>query len=87
MQSIIPTLLHKITTITFQEATKKMGKMIRNMTAGDTSVGMTIIVEDLEVKDDSMEIGITNHGNQFSVLHVIRKDTDTQIVHIKIGPT
>ena len=61
--------------------------MIRNMTVGDTSTCMTIDVEDFEVETDSMEIGTTNHGDQFSVSHAIRKATNMQTVRINIRPT
>ena len=60
----------------------KMGKMIRNMTAG-----MTIVVEDLEVEGDSMEIGAIDHDDQFSVSCAIKKAIDMQTVCIKIGST
>ena len=49
----------------------------------DTSSGLTIIMEDLEVEDDFLEIMTIDHDGQFNVLHAIKKDTDMRDVHIK----
>ena len=54
-----------------------MKKVTNAMKVEYTSTGMTIVVEDLEVEADSMEIGTTYHDDPFSVLHVIKKATDT----------
>ena len=62
---------------------KRMNQAIDNMKAVDTSAGLTTIVEDLEVEDDSLEITAIDHGNQSNVLHAIKKDTGMQTVHIK----
>ena len=65
----------------------KMNQVTNTMKVGDTSAGMTIVVEDLEVEVDSMEIETIDHDDPSSVLHDIKKATNTQNVHIKIGPT
>ena len=61
----------------------RMNQAIDNMKVVDTSVGSTTVVEDLEVKDDSLEIMTIDHDDQSNVLHAIKKDTDMQTVHIK----
>ena len=66
---------------------KKMNKITNAMKVKDTSTDMTIVVEDLEDEADSMEIGAIDHNDPSSVLHAIKKATDTQNVRIKIGPT
>ena len=50
----------------------------------DTSSGLTIVVEDLEVEDDFLEIVTIDHDNPSSALHVIKKDTAMQTVHTRI---
>ena len=87
MKSIKPMLSHKITMITFQEAMNRMGKNIRNMMAIDTSGSMKIFMEDLDIEANSMEIETIDRGDKFRVSRAIRKATDTQTVHIKIGLT
>ena len=48
------------------------------------SIGMTIVMENLEVEADSMEIVTTDHDDLSNVLHAIKNATDTQNVRIKI---
>ena len=50
------------------------------------NIGLTTIVEDLEVEDDSLEIVTIDHDDQFNLLHAI-KDIGLRTVHIKIEPT
>ena len=47
------------------------------------NTGSTIIVEDLEVEDDTLEIVSIDHDDQSNVLHAIKKETDMRTVHIK----
>ena len=54
-----------------------MNKVTNTMKVKDTSTSMEIIVGDLEVKADSMEIGTIDHDDPSSVLHAIKKATDT----------
>ena len=60
-----------------------MNQAIDNMKVIDTNVGSTTVMEDSEVKDDSMEIVTIDHNDRSNVLHVIKKDTDMRTVHIK----
>ena len=54
------------------------------MKAVNMSVSFTTIVEDMEVKDDSLEITTIDHDDPSSALHVINKDTTTQTIHTRI---
>ena len=65
----------------------KMNEVTNAMKVGDTSADLTILVEDLEVKADSMEIRTTDHDDPFSVLHAINKAINMQTIRIKIGLT
>ena len=60
-----------------------MYQAINNMKVVDMSAGSTIVVEDLEIEDDSLEIVTVNHDDQSNVLHAIKKETDMQTFHIK----
>ena len=64
-----------------------MKKVTNAMKFEDTSVDMTIVMEDLEVEADSMEIGIIYHNNPSSVLHAIKKAMTNHTIRIKIVPT
>ena len=44
---------------------------------------MTIDMEAMEVKVDSLEIKTTDHVGPYNVSHVTRKDTDMQTVHTR----
>ena len=57
------------------------------MKVEDTSVGMTIDVEAMEVEVDSLEIETTDHVDPSNALHVIRRDIDMQTSHIQIELT
>ena len=57
------------------------------MKAEDTSASMTINMEAMKVKVDSLEIETTDHVDPSNALHVIRRDIGMQIVHIKIELT
>ena len=48
---------------------------------------MTIDVEAMEVKVDSLGIETTDHIDPSNVLHVIRRDTDMQTVHTRTEMT
>ena len=60
---------------------------IKYMKVEDTSVGMTIDVEAMEVEVDSLGIKTTDHIDPSNVSHVTRKDTDMQTTHTRIGLT
>ena len=61
----------------------KTYQTIDNMKAPDTNVDSTIVVEDLEVEDDSLEIVTIDHDDQSNVSHAIKKDIGMWTVHIK----
>ena len=54
-----------------------MNKVTNAMKVEDTSTGMKIVVEDLEVEADSMEIETIDHNDLSNVLHAISKATAT----------
>ena len=66
-----------------RKTTYQMIRTIRDMKFEDMSVGMTIDVEAMEVKVDSLEIETTDHIDPSNSLHVIRRDIGMQTVHIK----
>ena len=70
MQSTRPLQLHKI----MSKTTYQMIKTIKDMKAEDTSVGMTIDVEDTKEEVDSLGIMTTDHVDPSNTLHVIRRD-------------
>ena len=74
MQSIRPMQLHRI-------MSKTMRQTIR--TIKDTSAGMTIDMEAMEVEVDSLEIETIDHVDPSNALHAIRRDIGMQTVHIK----
>ena len=76
-----------ITMITFQGTMNRKYQAINDMKFVDMSAGLKIVVEDLEVKGDSLEIMTIDHDDQSNVLHAIKKDTGMQTVHIKTKPT
>ena len=49
----------------------------------DTSVGMTIDVEAMEVEVVSLKIETTDHVDPSNALHVIRRDIGMQTVHTR----
>ena len=63
-----------------------MNQVTNAMKVEDTSVGLIIIMEDLEVEVDSMEIETIDHDDPSSALHAIKKAIDMQTVCIKIRP-
>ena len=66
-----------------QGTMNRMYQAINAMKAIDTSASSTIVMEDLEIEDDSLEIVTVNHDDQSNVLHAIKKDTGMRILHIK----
>ena len=66
---------------------RQMIRTINDTKVEDTSVGMTIDVEAMEVEVDSLGIETTDHVDPSNVLHVIRRDTDMQTVHTRTGLT
>ena len=71
--------LHKI----MSKTTYQMIRMVRGTKVKDTSTGMTIDVEDMEVEVDSLVIETTDHVDPSNALHVIKRDIDMQTIHIK----
>ena len=65
----------------------RMYQAINDMKAVDTSISSRIIVEDLEVEDDTLEIMSIDHDDQSNVLHAIKKDIPMQNVNIKTENT
>ena len=75
-------------TMTMSQGTMtKMNQAKENMKTVDMSAGLTTVMEDLEVEDDSMEIVTIDHDNQFNASHAIKKDTDMRTIHLKTKPT
>ena len=66
--------LHKV----MSKTTRRMIRTIRDAMVEDTSTGMTIDVEDMEVEVEVDYLGIetTDHIDPSNVSHVIRRDTD-----------
>ena len=83
MQSTRPLQLHKITS----KKTYQTIRTIKDTTVENTSAGMTIDMEDLEVEVNSLGIETTNHVSPSNVSHVTRKDTDMQTIHTRTGLT
>ena len=65
----------------------KTHQTIDNTNAIDTNIDSTTVVEDLEVKYDSLEIMTIDHDGRFNATHAIMKDIDMHIFHTKIEPT
>ena len=59
-------------------------RTIKDTKVEDTSASMTIDMEAMEVKVDSLKIETTNHVDPSNALHAIRRDIDMHTVHIKI---
>ena len=70
--------------ITFQGVMIKMSRIIKDMKVVDTSTSLTILMEDLELKDDFLEIVTINHDDPSSALHATKKDITTQTAHTTI---
>ena len=66
---------------------KKTYQIIDNTNAIDMNADSITIMDDLEVKDDSLEIMIIDEDDWFNASDTIKKDTGMQTVHIKIDPT
>ena len=79
MQSTKPMQLHKI----MSKTSYQMTKTVRDMKFKDTSAGMTIDVEATEDEVDSLGIETTDHVDPSNVLHVIKRDTGMQTIHIR----
>ena len=62
----------------------KMSWIIKDMEAVDMSTYSIIVVEDMEAKDDFLEIATIDHDDPSSALHATKKDTATQTVHRRI---
>ena len=80
MESISPTQLHKV----MNKTTRQTIRTIKDTKVEDTSTGMKINVEVMEVKVDSLGIETTDQADPSNVLHVIRRDIGMQTIHIKI---
>ena len=64
-----------------------MIRIVRVMKVEDMSTSMTIDVEAMEDKVDSLGIETTDHIDPSNALHVIRRDIGMHTVHIKIELT
>ena len=62
--------LHRI----MSKTTCQRIRTIKDTKVEDTSTGMTIDVEAMEVEVDSLEIETTDHVDPSNALHVIRRD-------------
>ena len=65
----------------------KMYQTMDNMKVVDTNADWKIIMEDLEVEDDSLEIVTIDHDDRFNASHALKKDIGMWTVHIKTKPT
>ena len=54
----------------------KMSQIIKYMKAIDMRISSTTIMEDMEVKDDFLEIVTINNNNPSSALHATKKAID-----------
>ena len=64
----------------------QMIRTIKDTKVEDTSTGMTIDVEAMEVEVDSLGIKTTDHVDPSIVSHAIKKVTDMQIAHSRSEP-
>ena len=60
-----------------------MIRTIKDTKVKDTSTGMTIDVQTMEVEVNSLEIETTDHVGPMNVSHFTRKDIDMQTVHTR----
>ena len=70
--------------ITPNEAMIKMSQIIKDMKAIDMSVGSKTIMQDMEVKDDFLEIATIDHDGPSSALHATTKAISMQTIHTRI---
>ena len=57
--------------------------MVKDMMVDDMSTGSKIDVQDMEEEVDSLGIETTDQADLSSASHVIKRDIDTQTVHIR----
>ena len=62
----------------------KMNRIIKDTKVIDMNVGSTTVVEDMEVKDDFLEIMTINHDDPSNALHAKKKAIDVQTAHTRI---
>ena len=62
----------------------KTSQIIKDMKAVNMSVGLTTVVEDMEVEDGFLEIVTIDHDDPSSALHATQKDIAIQTVHMRI---
>ena len=68
------------------EAMLKMNRITIYMKAVDMSAGSTTVMEDMEVKVDSLGIMTISHIDPSSVSHARKKFIDTQTAHTRTKP-
>ena len=61
-----------------------MNQIIKDMKAIVMSIGTTIVVEVLEVKDDFLDIATIDHNDPSSALHATKKDITMLTTHTRI---
>ena len=64
----------------------RTNRIIKDMKVINMSTGLTTIVEDMEVKVDSLGIVTIDHVGPSSVLHAIKKVIGMKIAHTRIEP-
>ena len=74
------------TTIITSEAMIKMNRRIKDMKAVDMSSSSTTVMEDMEVKVDSLGIPAADHTSPSNVSHATKKVIDMQTSHTRIEP-
>ena len=72
--------------ITDREAIIKTSQIIKDMKAVDMSISSTTVVEDMEVKVDSLGIVTIDHVRPSSVSHAIKKVIGMQTSHTRTEP-
>ena len=61
----------------------KMNRIIKDTKAIDMSVGLTTVVEDMEVEVDYLGIVTTDHIGPYNVSHATKKVIDMQTTHTR----
>ena len=70
--------------ITPSKAMIKTNQIIKDMKVIDMSTDSTTVMEDMEVKDDFLEIATIDHDGPSSALHATKKAINMQTVHTRI---
>ena len=72
--------------ITISEAMLKTNIIIKDTKVVDMSTGSTTVMEDMEIKGDSLGFVTIDHVGPSSVSHARKKVIDMQTAHIRTKP-